>query len=326
MRLAILSLAIAFSVLSISPSKAQERATIPRIGVLAGASTSAHIPTLQGLWDGLRALGYVEGKDFRIEFRSAEGRNERLPALAAELAALKPDVIVASTTPTILALKNATRTIPVVLVTVSDPVGLGVVETLAHPGGNFTGLTDNANEMIAKQVQVLKELLPEATEIVAIWNPTSSNNADQFALAQRAAAGMGVHVRSLPVRGPEELQQALETPISRGVGGMLVIADALLYRYRRSIIEFATEHRLPALWPFSDAVAEGALMAYGPNYVDIFRRAATYVDKVLKGAKPAEMPVEEPTTFGLVINLRTAATLDLTIPGSLLARADKLIE
>jgi len=330
MRQAILGLFIALGVLSgpSLPLEAEEATKV--IGVLFGASPR-NVPWMQGFLDGMRDQGYVEGQNMRIEFRSAEGNYERLPSLAAELVALKPDVILSGTNTTTRALKDVTQTIPLVMTNVTEPIRWGFIESLAHPGGNITGVTENpgGSEFFLKQMQLLKELVPQATEIVILWHPLSQLGAEDVEEAQRTAPAMGIHVLSLPVRDPEELRNsldALDMSISDGTRGMLIDSDALMVRYRSLITDFAKQHRLPTMYNFREDVVDGGLIAYGVDLVDQLRRPATYVGKILKGAKPADLPVERPTKYNLIVNMKTAKALDLAIPLSILYSADEVIE
>jgi putative tryptophan/tyrosine transport system substrate-binding protein len=325
MRRVILGLFIALTAV---PLEAAEATKV--VGVLFG-STSRDVPWIQSFLDELRDQGYVEGRNMRIEFRSAEGNVERLPSLAAELVALKPDVILSSSVATTRPLKELTRTIPIVMAQAQDPIKWGLIESLAHPGGNITGLTDvDAAGLLLKQMQMLKELVPGATEIVFVWNPLVAYKVEDFKEAQRAAPAMGVKILSLPVRDLEELRNsldAMDAPINDGTRAMLVDTDHVAFRNRNLIIDFASRHRLPTMYTYREEVADGGLIAYsGLDLVTHLRRAATYVGKILKGAKPADLPVEQPTTFHLCVNLKTAKALDLAIPPSILIMADEVIE
>jgi len=330
MRRAILGLFIALGVLSGAPVQLEAEEATKVIGVLF-VLTSRNVPWMQSFIDRMRDQGYVEGQNMRIEFRSAEGNYERLPSLAAELVALKPDVILSATLPGHRALKDLTQTIPIVMAGSPDPIKWGLIESLAHPGGNITGVTEfpGGSEFFLKQMQLLKELVPQATEIVFVWNPLLPHSSEDFKEAQRGAPAIGVNVRSLPVRDPEELRNsldALDTPINDKTRAMLDESSALLLRYRSLIIDFAKQHRLPTMYNFREEVADGGLIAYGVDLVANYRRVATYVGKILKGAKPADLPVEQPTKYNLIINMKTAKALDLAIPLSILYSATEVIE
>lgn len=303
---------------------AQQAKKIPRIGYSTIASAADN---LEAFRQGLRALGYIEGQNITVEYRLAAGNVDRLPELAAELISLKVDVIVAVGTPDALAAQKATQTIPIITVASADPVGSGLVASLARPGGNVTGLSTFAGpEMSGKQLELLKEIVPKLTHVVVLANPANPPTAGFLREAERAARSLGVQLRIVEARSPNDLDGAFSTIKKERAGALLVIADPVLVKNRSRIVAFAASSRLPAMYPYSLFVGVGGLMSYGANVTDLFRRAATYVDKILKGAKPADLPVEQPTKFELVINLRTAKALGLTIPQSVLIRADQVIE
>ena len=303
---------------------AQQPAKVARIGFLGTGSRTAN--QLEAFQHGLRDLGYVEGRNIVIEYRWAEGRVERFPDLAAELVGLKVDVIVATGTPVALAAKNATRTIPIVFATAADPVGSGLVAGIARPDGNVTGLSLLAPEIVARQLQLLKEAVPKASRVAVLSNPASSYIALLFKETEAAARSLGVRVQLLGVRGADAFDSAFSAITKERPGALFVLFDPLFFAHQTRIAEFANKNRLPAMYPHREQAETGGLMAYGPDLRDNFRRAATYVDKILKGAKPADLPVEQPTKFELVINLKTAKALGLTIPPSLLQRADEVIQ
>jgi len=309
-------------------SFAQQPATIARIGFLHPASPEGvggvHLKAFR---DGLRELGYVEGKNLQLEVRWGEGKLERLPALAAELVQLKVDVIVAATSPSVVAARQATRTIPIVMPTSSDPVGDGLVASLARPGGNITGLSVMAPELGEKRIQLLKEMFPKVSHAMAVlWNPAYVGMRARFEQARVAAPAVGLTVRSVEVRDTRELDVAFEAIIREHPEALLLLVDPFTMSQRSRIVEFAAEQRLPAIYETSDFVDVGGLISYGPNIPDQYRRAATYVDKILRGAKPADLPIEQPTKFELVINMRAAKALGIKFPESILLRADKVIE
>lgn len=308
--------------------QAQQQGKIPRVGFLHPAVPQNNTsPFLEAFRQGLRELGYVEGKNIQLEVRWGEGKLERLPALAAELVRLKVDVIVAASSPSVLAVKQATRTIPIVMPFSSDPVGDGLVASLARPGGNITGLSTMAPEVGAKRLQLLKEVLPKLSRAVAVlWNPSYTGMAARFRDAQRNAPAAGLDVRSLEVRDTRELEKALEALTRKHTDALILLADPLTLSQRLRIVEFAAEARIPAMYEISEFADAGGLMSYGHNPGQMCRRAATYVDKILKGAKPGDLPIEQPTKFELVINLKTAKALGITIPQSLLMSADRVIE
>jgi len=268
-------------------------------------------------------LGYVEGQDIIIETRFAGERPERLPGLAAELVRLKVDVIVPMDPPAVWAAKKATGTIPIVMPNGVDPVGAGQVASLARPGGNITGLAMLTRELAGKRLELLKEVVPGVSRVAVLWNPAEPEEVIEWQEAQHAARTLGLQLHSLEVRGADDVDGALSAISKRRVDALYV---AVFHRWRKPVIEFAARNRLPAMGGLRHIVDEGALISYGPNYDDLFRRAATYVDKILKGAKPADLPVEQPTRFELVINLKTAKALGLTIPQSVLIRADEVIQ
>ena len=309
-------------------AEAQQAAKVPRIGFLTGnlaASPQAREAFLQGLRD----LGYVEGRNVVIEYRDAEGKFERLPALAAELVALKVDVIVAGGTPQALAAKQATRTVPIVFAAAGDPVTSGLVTSLARPGGNVTGLTGLGPELVGKGLERLKQAIPGLSRVAVLWQPGGQGertDKDILKEADVAARALGVRLQFVEARGPEDFDRAFSDMTTGRAGALTVLVSPMFFGERRRLVDLAAKNRLPAVYPWRDGVDAGGLMAYGPNLPDLFRRAATYVDKILKGAKPGDLPVEQPTKFELVINLKTAKALGLTIPPSLLQRADQVIE
>jgi len=305
---------------------AQQPARIPRVGFL-GNSTAALEANLVGPFrDGLRELGYEEGRDIVIEYRWADGRYERFPALIAELIALNVDTIVTAGTPASLAVKNATTTIPLVMVAVGDPVATGLVASLARPGGNITGLTSISVEMEGKRLELLREVVPKVSHIAVLWNAASPIQVIEEGEVRAAARVLGIKMLSLGVRTREEIDDALATIIGERPDALLVLADRLFLHHRTRIMDFAAQQRLPGVQAYRELVEAGGLMSYGPSYADMHRRAAAYVDKILKGAKPADLPVERPVKFELVVNLKAAKALGLTIPPSVIFRADEIIE
>jgi putative tryptophan/tyrosine transport system substrate-binding protein len=306
-------------------AEAQQATKIHRIGFLS-PSSSADPSILDAFREGLREVGYVEGQNITIASRWAEGKYDRLPGLAAQLVGLKVDIIVATAVPAIRAAKEATRTIPIIMAVVVDPMATGLVASLARPGGNITGLSSMAPQMTGKQLEMLKEVVPKASLVAVLWNPANAGNAPQIQQAQDAARALGVRLQPLGARGSSEIDSAFATMTSTQSGAVIVLVDAMLLDHRTQIADLAAQRRLPAVYGLRDHAAAGGLMAYGPNRLDIVRRAATFVDKILKGAKPGDLPVEQPTKFELIINLKTAKALGLTIPPSLLQRADQVIE
>ncbi len=309
-------------------AEAQQAAKIARIGYLAGNLAAA--PRLEEAFrQGLRDLGYVEGRNVVIEYRDAEGKLERLPALAAELVALKVDVIVAPSTPAALAAKQATRTLPIVFAVAADPVASGLVTSLARPGGNVTGLSILAPELVGKRLELLTQAVPGVSRVAVLWQPGGlgeRTEKDMLKGAEVAARALGVRLQFVEARGPADFDRAFSDMTRARAGALTVLASTMFFSERRRLVDLAAKNRLPAVYPWREYVDAGGLMSYGPNIADLFRRAATYVDKILKGAKPADLPVEQPTKFELVINLKTAKALGLTIPPSVLGRADEVIQ
>ena len=305
-------------------AEAQQAGGIPRIGLLWSGAPSD--PYAQAFRQGLQELGYVEGKSILLEDRSADGRPDRLPALAAELVRLKVDVILAAESDTIRAAWQATKTIPIVMTASGDPVGIGVVASLARPGGNVTGLSSITTELGGKRLELLRSLAPGVTRVAFVWNPDNPVQAMMFNQTEVAARSLGVQLQSLKVRGPSGLDGAFSAMARERPGALIVVVDLLLFAHMKRIADFAVASELPAMAQRKEFAEAGGLMTYGPSYSDLFRRSATYVDKILKGAKPGDLPVEQPTKFELVINLKTAKAIGVTIPPSLLLRADEVIE
>jgi putative ABC transport system substrate-binding protein len=271
-------------------------------------------------------LGYVEGQNLLLEIRSAEGRPDRLPGLAAEILSTRPDVLVTAGSEAILTLKRATDVIPIIMATVMDPVALGITPSLAKPGGNLTGLAILSLELTSKRLQLLKEAFPRLSRVAVLWNPDNPGNALVLKEVETAAHALGLSWQGFAVQRPDKLVGAFEAVVGAQCNGILAIEDSVLFSHLSRIVESAARSRLPAMYAFRQFADAGGLMSYGPNTPDSFRRAAVYVDKILKGAKPGDLPVEQPTKFELVINLKTAKALGLTIPQTLLLRADQVIE
>lgn len=309
-------------------SFAQQAAKIARIGFLHPASPEGVSDLrLQAFRAGLRELGYVEGKNLQLEVRWGNGDLERMPALAAELVNLKVDVIVAGASPAEVAAQQATRTIPIVMPVSSDPVGAGMVATLARPGGNITGLSLMAPELGEKRLQLLREVFPKVSHAVAVvWNPAYPGMRVRFEQAKAAAPSVGLTVRSVEVRDTLQLNAAFDAIVGEHPEALLLLADPFTNSQRARIVKFAAAQRLPAIYESSDFVDAGGLMSYGPNFSELYRQAATYVDKILRGAKPADLPIEQPTKFELVLNMKAAKALGISFPASVLVRADKVIE
>jgi putative ABC transport system substrate-binding protein len=307
--------------------RAQQAGKVPRIGYLA-LNPAANPHLHEAFRQGLRDLGYVEGRNVVIEYRDAEGKPERLPALAAELVALKVDVLVAQPTVAALAAKQATRTLPIVF-PVAEPVTSGLVTSLARPGGNITGLSILAPEMASKGLELLKQAVPGVSRVAVLWDPGSfpeRTAKDMLKEVEVAARALGVRLQFIEARGPDDFDRAFSEMTRARAGALTGLGGSMLFSERRRLVDLAAKNRLPVVYSWREGADTGGLMAYGPNILDLFRRAATYVDKILKGAKPGDLPVEQPTKFELVINLKTAKALGLTIPPSLLQRADQVIE
>ena len=305
---------------------AQPPAKVPRVGFLGGAPATAIAHALESFRQGLRELGWFEGKNIAIEYRHAEGRLERLPDLAAELVRLRVDVIVTAGTPAIQAAQQVTRTIPIVMAVGGDPLATGIVASLARPGGNITGLSLISTELSGKRLELLKEIVPAVSRIAVLSNPTDPVSAPQLRETETAARALRVQLQSLEVREPDEFERAFQAATQGRAGALLTLDGSFIFSHRTRIVGLAAKSRLPAMYGFKEFVDAGGLMSYATNLSDMYRRAATYVDKILKGAKPADLPVEQPTRFELVINLKTAKALGLTIPPSILIRADHLIQ
>jgi putative ABC transport system substrate-binding protein len=306
---------------------AQPAGKVPRLAYLNASSAASATLAVEAFRQGLRELGYIEGQNILIEYRWADGRFERLPALAAELARSKVSVIVAANTVAALAAKNATSTIPIILVTVGDPVGSGLVASLARPGGNVTGLSLFPTLAISgKQLELLKQAFPTLSYVAVLANPSNPPTADLLKETELAARSLGLRLRIVHVREPKQFDDAFATMKNERIPALLVIPDPLVNDSRGRIVAFAATNRLPAIYPYRTFVDAGGLMSYGADVSDLSRRAATYVDRILKGAKPAELPIEQPTKFELVVNLKTAKALGLMIAPSLLLRADHVIQ
>jgi putative ABC transport system substrate-binding protein len=307
-------------------AQAQQTGNVYRIGFL-GNSTAALEANLVGPFrEELRELGYVEGRNVLIEYRWAEGKYDRFPALIGELLALKVAVIVTAGTPAALAVKKATTSVPLVMTAVGDPVGTGIVPSLSHPGGNITGLTAISTEMDAKRLELLREVVPSVPYIALLWNAASPLQVLAEKQVQAGAQVLRMRVLSLGVTTEEEIRSALAVMARQRPDALLVLADRLLLHHRALIMDFATRHRLPGVHAYRELVEAGGLMSYGPSYADMHHRAAYFVDRILKGEKAGDLPVERPAKFDLVINMKTAKAFSLTIPQSVLLRATEVIQ
>jgi len=304
---------------------AQESARIATVGFLL-PTTGPDNPMLAIVRGKLAELGYVEGQSIRFEYRGAYGHVDRLPSLTEELVHLNVDVIVAVATPEVQAAQQATRKIPIVMVAVVDPVTSGFVASLARPGGNITGLSLLSAELSGKRLELLKEVVPGVSRVAVLWNPNNPSNALQIGATKVAAQALGVQLQPLEIRGPQDLERAFQAATRGHAGALIALDDPLIVAHRMQIVALAAKTRLPAMYGLTAYARAGGLITYGPNIPDLWRQAAAFVGKILKGTKPADLPVEQPTKFELVINLKTAKDLGLTIPQSVLARADEVIK
>jgi putative tryptophan/tyrosine transport system substrate-binding protein len=304
-------------------AQAQQPKKIPRIGFLIARSPSANAPRIEAFRQGLRELGYVEGKNIIIEWRYAQGKLDRLPALAAELVRLKIDIVVTTGPGPTRAAKEATTTIPVVMAQDPDPVGNGFITSLARPGGNITGLATLAPEISGKQLELLKEIVPKLSRVAVLGTSTRPGNAQNLKETELAARGFGVKLQYLDVLIPKDLETAFRAASKGRADGVLVLQTPLLTSHRIQVVDLAVKNRLPTIYAQAEWIEDGGLMSYGASVNDLYRRTATCVDKILKGAKPADLPVEQPTKFELIINLNAAKKIELTIPPNVRARAGR---
>jgi len=302
-------------------SQAQQPKKVPRIGYVSGTGTN-----VEAFRQGLRDVGYIEGKNILVEYRYFEGKLDRIPSLVAELVQLNLDVLVVTALPAIRAAKQATKTIPIVIVATVDPVATGLVDSLARPGGNVTGLTRLTRDLSGKRLELLKEAVPKISRVAILWNPKTEGAAIALKEYESAARPLKIQPQSVEVRGPNpDLEGAFQAALKGQASALITVRDALLNLYPKRIADLAIKNRMPSMYEGSDMVEAGGLVSYAANDAESFRRAAVYVDKILKGTKPADLPVEQPMKFELVINLKTAKQIGLTIPPNVLARADKVI-
>jgi putative tryptophan/tyrosine transport system substrate-binding protein len=327
-RLVHLALAlVVISVLCGCEMPGQRTAKVPRIGFLAVGSREGRAFLIDGFLQGLRERGYVEGQNILIEYRFSEGRNERLPELAAELVAVKVDLILASGSPASLAAAQATRTIPIVMGSLAaDPIETGLIESLARPGGNITGMTEMAAQLGAKRLELLKQIVPRLSLVAVFWNPPNPAYGPVLKVLEATAPNLGMKLQRLEVRVPEDFEGALQSANRRRAGALFVPGDPLVTNRPRLVADLALKYRLPTVTDFRELPKAGGLLSFGPDLVDSYRRAATHVDKILKGARPGDLPMEQPTKFDLVVNLKTATVLNLTIPHSILTQATEVIQ
>ena len=307
------------------PADAQQPKKVPRIGYLSGNFPSSESVRTEAFLQGLRELGYVEGKNIVMEYRFAEGKLDRLPLLAAELVRLKADVIVTSGSGSTRPANEATNTIPIVMTQDPDPVGNGFVASLARPGGNITGLSTLSPELSGKRLELLKEIIPKLSRVAVLGTSTTPSNAQSLRETELAAGALAVKLQYLDVRGPKDIETAFRAAIKERADAVLLMGGPVLASQRAQFADLAVKSRLPAMYWRSDIVEGGGLMSYAVSFTDLDRRAATYVDKILKGAKPADLPVEQPKKFEFIVNLKAAKQIGLTIPPNVLARADRVI-
>ena len=308
---------------TIDPANAQQT-KIPKIGWVGARSASA--PAREVFARELRSLGYTEGKNITFEYRYAEGKLDRLPALVDELVRLNVDVLLTPSTPATVAGKNATRTIPIVFYSGSDPVAAGLVDSLARPGGNITGFTTVSAVLAGKRLELLREIVPKLARVAALWNPQDPSSAQSWKESQLPAREMGLQLHSMEVSRADKFESAFKEATKAGSAALALMASPFFFSNQKQIVDLAAKHRLPAIYANGEFVASGGLMSYGADEDEAYRRAAVFVDKILKGTKPADIPVEQPRKFELVINLKTAKQIGLTIPPNVLARANNVIK
>ncbi len=307
-------------------AQSQSQKTLPRIGYLSASSLAALAGRTNAFRRGLSDLGYVEGKNIVIEYRYGDGQLDRVPALASELARLKVDMIViAGGNATVSGAKQSIESVPIIMANVQDPVGSGFVASLARPGGNITGLSALTADLAGKRLDLIRETFPRALRVAALFDPQDDSKIVELKEAQAIAKAAGIKLQAVEVRRSSDFERAFKAVARERAEVLLVLQNALTTTGRKPIADLATKNRLPTVWADSGLMDAGGLMSYGPNVADLFRRAATYVDKILKGAKPADLPVEQPTKFEFIINLKAAKQIGLTIPPNVLARADRVI-
>ena len=315
----------AILLISTCQAEAQQPKNISRIGYLSGLSPGTESARLRALRDGLRDLGYIEGKNIIIDYRFSDGKSEKLPDLAADLIATKVNVILAGGSGATTAAQQATKDIPIVMAYMSDPVALGYVSSLAKPGGNITGLSQLGVVLGGKRLELLKEIVPNLSRVGILGTPETTVYELQVEELKKAAQSLGLQLRPVEHRGSGDLERAFSVLIKERIGAFTPVTGTLVSFNRKTIVELASKYRLPAIYPLTEFTDIGGLMCYAPNYADLFRRSARYIDKILKGAKPADLPIEQPTKLDFVINLKTAKQIGLIIPPNVLARADKVI-
>ncbi len=322
-----LIVALGAGLLTARSAYSQPARKLPQVGYVGNATPALETALLEGLRLGLRERGYIEGKNIEVHYRWANGSIDALPAFTAELIALKVDVIVTAGTPAALAAKKATTTIPIVMAAVGDPVATGIVPSLARPGGNITGLSTLYTQLEGKRIQILREFVPRMKRIALLTNPANAFTSVILQSTRAATEAQHLAAQIYEVSAVPEFEKVFAAIAKSKPDAMAVLADRpFLVSNRKRIVEFAAQNRIPAIYPFSEFMDDGGLVFYGPNFPDMFRRAATYVDKIIKGAKPADLPLEQPTRFEFIINAKTAKALGLTIPQSFMISADKVIE
>ena len=323
----IIVVAFAISVLiAPSASQAQQRGHVPRLGYLGTSSASLESELLNAFREGLRDHGYVEGQNIVIEYRWAEGNYQRFPGLVADLVKQKVDLILTAGTPGAFAAKRATETIPIVMAVTGDAVGTGLVSSLARPGGNLTGLTTMVPDLEGKRLEILREILPKLVTVGVLLNTSNPLTAIQWEQTKTGAKALGIQLQPIDLQRPEDFKDAFARIARQRPDAIMMVADRFQLAHRMQILDFVAKARVPAMYPYKDFVVAGGLMSYGPSYEDLFRRSATYVDKILRGAKPSDLPIEQPTKFEFLVNLKTAKILGVPIPPSLLQRADHVFE
>ena len=306
--------------------RAQPMAKVWHVGMLETTAATLNATNLDAFKQALRQLGYIEGQNLIVEYRSGDGHIERFPQLAAELVRLNVDIIITRGTPTALAAKEATATIPIVMAAIGEPVETGMVASLARPGGNVTGLSAFVTELTAKRIEIMREVIPQLSRMALIDNMANRSVPAQWDETKRAAFALGIQPQLYDVRKAEDIERAFSSAIAQRVNALSVGNDSVVIANRIQVVQLAAKHRLPAIYATRDFVDAGGLLSYAAHYPDLYRRAAAYVDKIFKGAKPADLPVEQPTKFEIVVNLKAASALGLTVPSTLLARADEVIE
>jgi putative tryptophan/tyrosine transport system substrate-binding protein len=306
--------------------EAQPRQTVPRVGILPPGPISERAHLWEAFRQGLRDLGYIEGQNIILIFPSEEVTRDRLPHVATELAGLKVDVLVAATTEAVQAAMKASKTIPIVAPVMADPVGAGLAVSMARPGGNVTGTSYMSSDLSGKRLELLKSIIPEVSRVAVLSSRTAPLLSLQMREMEKAARALGVRLHPVEVSGSRDLEAAFQAVLKAGASALITLDDTLIFTHRGRIVKLAGENRLPAVYGFKEFADAGGLMSYAPNLVETYRRTAIYVDKILKGGRPGDLPIEQPTKFELVINLKTAKALGLTIPPSLLLRADQVIE